>query len=83
MANVEQHGSSNSRFQGGGIGLGLSLVKAVVEAHQGSVRLESEPQHGTLIEICLPMDLDCKSNATLMEQMRLFAGLSKVTSSKL
>jgi len=77
VANVEQHGSSNSRFQGGGIGLGLSLVKAVVEAHHGSVRLESEPNRGTLIEISLPMDLEGRADATLMEQMRLFAGLAK------
>ncbi|NTV52297.1 MAG: response regulator [Candidatus Firestonebacteria bacterium] len=77
VANVEQHGSSNSRFQGGGIGLGLSLVKAVVEAHHGSVRLESEPNCGTLIEISLPMDLENKADATLLEQMRLFAGLAK------
>jgi len=66
VANVEQHGSSNSRFQGGGIGLGLSLVKAVVEAHHGSVRLESELDLGTLIEISLPMDLEGKADATLM-----------------
>jgi signal transduction histidine kinase len=79
VADVEQHGSSNSRFQGGGIGLGLSLVKAVVEAHQGSVRMDSKPNLGTLIEITLPMNLEGKTDATLMEQMRFFASLAKDT----
>jgi signal transduction histidine kinase len=65
VANVEQHGSSNSRFQGGGIGLGLSLVKAVIEAHKGFVRFESEPNHGTLFEISLPMTLENAPNELL------------------
>jgi signal transduction histidine kinase len=37
-----------------GLGLGLSLVRAVVEAHGGEVAVESEPEHGTTITLRLP-----------------------------
>lgn len=38
-----------------GTGLGLYIVKGVVEAHGGHVRLESEPGHGTTISFTLPV----------------------------
>ncbi len=41
-----------------GMGLGLTLVKAVVEAHAGSVRAESKPGQGTRISVLLPHSRD-------------------------
>jgi len=38
----------------GGVGLGMSIVRTVVEAHGGNVALESSPGHGTRITIRLP-----------------------------
>ncbi len=38
-----------------GTGLGLSLIKAVVEAHGGSVRVESEEHQGSTFHLDLPV----------------------------
>jgi two-component system OmpR family sensor kinase len=39
---------------GGGAGLGLAIVAAVVEAHHGTVELTSRPGAGTTVRIALP-----------------------------
>ncbi|MCB1727481.1 MAG: sensor histidine kinase, partial [Gammaproteobacteria bacterium] len=39
-----------------GSGLGLGMVKRVVEAHGGEVSLDSAPAYGTRVIIRLPMN---------------------------
>jgi signal transduction histidine kinase len=38
-----------------GTGLGLALVKSLVECHDGSLSIESEINKGTVVKIVLPL----------------------------
>lgn len=49
----EQADSQHSR-KFGGVGLGLSLVRAFVAAHQGQVAIDSQPGRGTRISAVFP-----------------------------
>jgi signal transduction histidine kinase len=44
-----------SASSSGGTGLGMLVVQNVIEAHQGTVEVESEPQVGTTVRIRLPL----------------------------
>jgi signal transduction histidine kinase len=41
VSDVSLHSTSKTKFKGGGAGLGLSIVKGVIEAHGGAVWCES------------------------------------------
>lgn len=54
---VAYHRTSLARTSGKvGWGLGLTLVKGIVEAHRGIVKVESYPKEGTTFTIDLPLD---------------------------
>jgi PAS domain S-box-containing protein len=47
-----------TRTEDKSVGLGLAIVKRIVEAHHGSISLESQPAHGTTFVIWFPMHPD-------------------------
>jgi signal transduction histidine kinase len=54
---------ANPRARESGVGLGLSLVKSLIELHNGSVAIESEPGSGTTILCRLPARLRLPAEA--------------------
>ena len=48
-----QAGNAHTRPTGG-VGLGLTITKALIEAHGGTVRLESELYKGTIVTLSFP-----------------------------
>jgi signal transduction histidine kinase/CheY-like chemotaxis protein len=44
--------------QHGGVGLGLAISRRLVELHGGSLRVQSDPGHGTSFELTLPAAAD-------------------------
>ena len=43
------------RGEGGGVGLGLTIARAIIEAHGGRMSIESNPGHGSRVWFTLPL----------------------------
>jgi signal transduction histidine kinase len=46
--------ANNSSIAPGGLGLGLGIVRQIVEGHGGQIKLKSRPGEGTLVTFTLP-----------------------------
>jgi signal transduction histidine kinase len=50
------HHTSKDDFLGGGMGVGLSIVNDIVQAHQGEVSVASEVGRGSTFKVILPLN---------------------------
>ncbi len=60
LGTIEHHTSNKSVFKGGGLGLGLTIVRGIVEAHNGRIWVESTtgPQSGTTFHLLFPLNVN-------------------------
>jgi signal transduction histidine kinase len=73
VQDIVHHKTSQTEFMGGGLGIGLSLVKEIITAHHGSIEVESEPGKGSKFMITIPtMDHpDIQNQLNLSESGKL------------
>ncbi|WP_164019444.1 PAS domain-containing protein [Pyxidicoccus trucidator] len=62
----EKFGRAVSARNYGGLGLGLFISRCIVEAHQGTLRAESQPGQGATFTVELPLAMDGRPPAATM-----------------
>lgn len=54
IADTRKHSSGTIEFCSGGMGIGLSIAKAGIELHGGSIRVESQLKQGSRFHVVIP-----------------------------
>ncbi len=72
VGDINDHSTSRTRFGGKGVGLGLTLVKGMIEAHGGMVWVESPGagKGGSAFHVLLPLALSDSAGEVRSEGVR-------------
>lgn len=57
VQDTQYHSTSETAFMGAGTGLGLSVAKSIIDAHDGKISVQSQMNKGTTVTIRLPKSL--------------------------
>lgn len=56
VASTQYHSTSRTNFKGGGLGIGLTLVRDIMAAYGGRVAIVSKPGEGTTVAVRFPRE---------------------------
>lgn len=71
----QQNRLSDNRMHNG-VGLGLSIVKRLVDVMKGRIKVDSLKNYGTTITVDIPFDLDANPNATKVDDLSTVSAVS-------
>jgi signal transduction histidine kinase len=71
LKDVSHHSSGTIEFNCSGLGLGLSIARGIVEAHGGSIRVESELGRGSTFTIEIPFGASRPAAGATADSLRL------------
>jgi signal transduction histidine kinase len=79
VGSASLHSTGKTKFKGGGPGLGLPIAKGIIQAHEGTIWVESDGHDevkcpGTTFHILLPLRLEPPDDHTAKLFGPLFAG---------
>jgi len=63
LKDINLHSSGTAQFNSSGLGLGLSIARGIVEAHGGSIHVESQVGTGSTFRIILPFQAEGRGQA--------------------
>ena len=66
---TQERDSARSKYQG--TGLGLAIVHNLIDIMQGTIRVDSEPDHGTTFTVTLPFDIGTEPVQTEAREMKV------------
>jgi len=58
LGDIYSHHSGTVEFKSGGLGLGLSTAKKIVELHSGKIQINSKEGQGTTVFVIIPINQD-------------------------
>ena len=61
LKDVNSHSSGTAEFNSSGLGLGLSIARGIIEAHGGTIHVESQVGTGSTFRILLPISKESKA----------------------